>query len=104
MITTFVQFNLPHAVSKQAAKEISLGSAQDYRKIPGLLRKYYVFSEDGTQGGGVYLWRSRQDAENLYTAEWEKAAREKYGVTPSVTYFDCPVVVDNVTDEVISGQ
>lgn len=104
MITTLVQFQLPQRVSPEQAKEISLGSAPQYQQVPGLLRKYYVFSEDGSRAGGMYLWKTRQDAEHLYTEEWEKMVHEKYGAAPSVTYFDCPVVVDNKSDEILTGD
>ena len=30
--------------------------------------------------------------------------REKYGAEPSVTYFETPVVVDNVSDEIVADE
>jgi hypothetical protein len=36
--------------------------------------------------------------------EWENFVLEKYGVPPSVTYFESPVVVDNMTNEIISDS
>jgi hypothetical protein len=102
MITTLVQFKLPQAVAREKAKEIFLSTAPKYRKISGLIRKYYLLSEDGETAGGVYLWESRKDAEALYTKEWENFVREKYGAPPSVTCFESPIVVDNVTNEILS--
>ncbi|MCC6848754.1 MAG: YdhR family protein [Deltaproteobacteria bacterium] len=102
MITVLVQFKLPQPVSREQAQEIFLSTAPKYREIPGLLRKYYVLSQDGGTAGGVYLWRSREAAEGLYTKEWEAYVRERYGAAPSMTYFDSPVVVDNVTNEIVS--
>ena len=103
MITALVQFRLPRPVSRQPAHGIFLSSAQRYRDTPGLLRKYYVLSEDGSTAGGVYVWRSRKDAEGLYTKEWEHYVSERYGAHPSVTYFESPVVVDNVRKEIVSA-
>jgi hypothetical protein len=54
--------------------------------------------------GGVYLWKSRKDAEGLYTRDWENYVREKYGAPPTVTYFESPVVVDNLMHEIISDE
>jgi hypothetical protein len=54
--------------------------------------------------GGVYLWRSRSDAEAVYTESWKSFVQEKYGAVPSITYFDSPVVVDNVTNEVLTDE
>jgi hypothetical protein len=50
---------------------------------------------------GVYLWRSREDAESLYTEEWKNFVKEKYGAEPTIVYFQTPVVVDNLTREII---
>ncbi len=102
MITALVQFKLPQQITREKAQEIFLGSAAKYRGTPGLLRKYYVLSQDGGTAGGVYLWKSRKDAEALYTKEWERYVSDRYGAPPSVTYFESPVVVDNLTNEIVS--
>lgn len=102
MITALVQFKLPKPMSVEQAREVFLGTAPRYRDLPGLVRKYYVLSEDGGTAGGVYLWRSRADAEQLYTQSWRDFILEKYGAVPTVTYFDCPVVVDNVAHEIVA--
>lgn len=103
MITTLVQFRLPKPITLERAREIFLSTAPRYRETPGLIRKYYVLSEDGATAGGVYLWKSRKDAQNLYTQDWENYVQEKYGAPPSVTYFQSPVVVDNVIQQIIQG-
>jgi hypothetical protein len=100
MITALVQFALPQPMSRERAREAFSKSAPNYRDIPGLVRKYYVLSSDGVTAGGMYLWRSRDHAERFYTEEWSGAIAAKYGAAPSVTYFECPVVVDNVTGEI----
>lgn len=102
MVTTIVQFKLPQQITCEQAKDLFLTTAPKYRKVHGLLRKYYLFSHDDGTAGGIYLWKSRQDAEALYTKEWENFILEKYGAQPSVTYFESPVIVDNVTNEIIS--
>jgi Putative mono-oxygenase ydhR len=104
MITALVQFRLPQPISREKAKDVFLGSAPKYREVPGLVRKYYVLSQDGATAGGVYLWRSREDAERLYTEQWKGVVRERYGADPAITYFESPVVVDNVAHEIISDK
>jgi hypothetical protein len=103
MITVIVQFRLPKPVSRIKAEELFLSSAPRYRQVPGLVRKYYLLSEDGTASGGVYLFRTRHDAERLYTDEWKKYIVEKYGGEPSITYFESPVIVDNTIGEIIKA-
>ena len=52
----------------------------------------------------MYLWKSKKDAAGLHTKEWENVIRERYGALPTVTYFESPVVVDNLTNEIISDS
>ena len=101
MITALVQFKLPQPLSREMACEIFSSTAPRYREIHGLIRKYYVLSQDGGTAGGVYLWHSQEDAENLYTDEWKKFILDKYGALPSVTYFESPVIVDNAIGEIV---
>jgi hypothetical protein len=100
MITALVQFQLPEPLSREQAKEIFSGTAPKYRDVKALVRKYYILSEDGKMAGGVYLWDSREAAEALYSDDWKKFILEKYGSEPSVTYFESPVIVDNLIGEI----
>jgi hypothetical protein len=102
MITTLVQFNLPKTTTVEEARDLFLGTAPKYREVAGLIRKYYLLSQDGKTAGGVYLWDSRENAQNLYTEEWKQFIFDKYGALPSVTYFESPVIVDNTTGKIIS--
>ncbi len=102
MITALVQFKLPQPLTREKAREIFSSTAPKYREIQGLIRKYYLLSKDGETAGGVYLWNSQEDAEQLYTDEWKKFIKDKYGAEPSVTYFESPVVVDNAAGEIVT--
>ncbi len=102
MITVIAEFKLPHPISSHTAQEIFLGTASKYRGIPGLIRKYYFLTPDGKKAGGIYLWKSQEDADRLYTDEWKAFVYSKYGSYPTLTYLDTPIVVDNVLDEIIS--
>lgn len=104
MITAFTTFTLPKPVTLDEARRIFLSTAPKYRGVPGLFRKTYLVADDGVTVGGVYLWRSRADAEAMYNQDWFAFVREKYGTEPKVTYFDSPVVVDNVTEEIVSDE
>ena len=103
MITVIVEFTLPKAMSIDEARATFLSTAPKYQTMPGLIRKYYFISDDGAKAGGIYLWESRAQAEQVYTAEWKTFVRGKYGTDPSLTYLNCPVVVDNTTQQIISA-
>src|SRR3954470_7514036 len=102
MITAVVRFKLPADVTLAAATELFKGSAPKYQNLPGLVRKYYLFGEG--QGGGVYLWKSRADAERVYTAEWRRMIADRYGAEPEITFFSTPVIVDNETNQVVAAE
>src|SRR4051794_39319076 len=62
MITAIVRFPLRPGTTLQDAKALFEASAPKYQGAAGLVRKYYLFGDDGT-GGGAYLWESREAAE-----------------------------------------
>ena len=69
-------------------------SAPTYQRLPGLVRKHYLRADDGSVGGGVYLWESREAAAAVYTEEWSARLTERFGSPPVVEYFDNPVTVE----------
>lgn len=101
MITAFTTFTLPKPITREEARSIFLSTAPKYRGVKGLVQKIYVLSQDGITVGGVYLWNSRSEAEAMYTESWRAFVREKYGTEPTVTYFESPVVVDNVSQQIL---
>jgi hypothetical protein len=95
MITTLVEFRLSAPISLEEATRRFEESAPKYRNLDGLVRKYYIRSQDGNVAGGIYLWNSRQAAERVYDGEWRDRVKRLYGAEPTITWFDSPVVVDN---------
>jgi hypothetical protein len=104
MITTITTFRLPEPLTREQARSIFLATAPKYRDVVGLVRKCYVLSDDGSTAGGVYLWKSRADADAMYTPAWRAFVRDKYGSDPSIMYFESPVVVDNVVGEIVTDD
>lgn len=54
MVTAFVQFRMPAPMSREQAKQVFMSTAPKYQEAQGLIRKYYLVSEDGGTVGGVY--------------------------------------------------
>jgi Putative mono-oxygenase ydhR len=100
MITAIVQFKLPKPVTLEEAAAMFESTAPKYKNLPGLVRKYYLRSEDGGTAGGVYLWETKAAAEKVYNAEWRERVGKLYGNAPQVTFFDTPVIVDNAAGAV----
>ena len=95
MITAIVQFSLRQPTSLEEAARVFESTAPKYKGLRGLVRKYYLRSEDGRRAGGVYLWETRSAAEAVYTGEWKARVKQLYGSEPEISWFDTPVVVDN---------
>lgn len=102
MITTIATFNLPQPITRAEARAIFQSTAPNYLGLKGLVRKIYVLSQDGQTAGGVYIWNSKADADALFNETWREFVREKYGTYPTLTYFDSPVLVDNVVNNIIT--
>ena len=102
MITAIVNFKLPAEIDAKKAADLFKGSAPKYRGMKGLVRKYYLFDEQSRIGGGVYLWKSRADADAVYTPQWKAYIAERYGAPPDIRYFETAVVVDNESDKILA--
>ena len=76
----------------------SLESTRIFHEVPGLRRKYYLNSEAG--GGGIYEFDSREAADAWFKAGWADWMEGRFGVRPTLTIFDNPVVLDNEAGEV----
>jgi hypothetical protein len=102
MIIAFVTFK-PTIGREEALKKME-ASMPVYQKIPGLIRKNYIATEDG-QMGGVYLWESREKAEAFYDESWP-ARFEAYGpgVRPQLRWLECPFLVDNRAGEIVRSE
>jgi len=101
MITAIVNFKLPADIDAKKAAELFKGSAPKYRGLKGLVRKYYLFDDEKRIGGGVCLWKSKADAEAVYTPQWKAYIAERYGTPPDIRYFETSVVVDNESEKTI---
>ena len=94
MITAIVQYKLPPSIGLADCAAHFRKIAPGFRDVPGLIRKQFIYAEDGW-AGGVYLWQSRAAAEAFYTGPWVQGIRERYGTDPEIRYFYTAAVTDN---------
>src|SRR5215467_2084900 len=102
MITSITRFPLPPGIPTKAVKNGFVEVAPKFKYPSGLLRKYFLISEDGKTGGGVYLWNSMEEARTFSEGVLRPMIKDKFQVEPSIEYYDAPVIVDNVTSEIIA--
>ena len=72
MTTTIIQYQLPAGVPVDAVKSGFLEVAPYFKSPPGLLRKYFLLSEDGATGGGVYLWDLTAECTRLFRRDYPR--------------------------------
>jgi hypothetical protein len=99
MITAVVTFKLPPGMTKEKWLEHNKSVSAMFQRIPGLIRKQFLYNADGT-GGGVYLWESRAAAEACYRGPWKDNVAKIAASEPQIAWFETGVVVDNETQKV----
>lgn len=99
MITAIVTIKLPAGLTREKWLEGTKKIAGNFRDVPGLIRKNFLFSEEGV-GGGIYTWQSREAADALYAGPWRDNIVNTFGVEPEIRFFDSPIIVDNELGEV----
>lgn len=100
MILELVLFNSPQNKSRSEILEDAKHTLVRWRANPDLVRKHYLLSEDGREGGGVYLWPSREAAEKGHNAEWRESVKQRTGAEPVIRYFDLLMLLDNTENSV----
>ena len=93
-VATLVVVKTPPGVTRAMIEAGFAKAVPTYKKVPGLLRKYFTVNAAGF--GGMYLWKNRAAADAWYSPEWRARAKAAYGVDPELSYFDTPVQIDNV--------
>ena len=100
MLTAIVQYKLPSHIDHAACAAHFRTIAPDFRTVPGLIRKQFIYAEDGW-AGGVYLWETRAAAEAFYTGPWLDGIRQRYGMDPDIKFYETACITDNATGAVL---
>jgi hypothetical protein len=88
-------FHVPEGTSKQDLVKTINASAPTYLGIPGLIRKYYGIAEDGKTLVGIYLWKSKQQADAFYTTQWVAMVTDRWRSAPTKQEWSTPMVVES---------
>ena len=91
-VSTLVTLPIPAGIDR--ARLVAEFNAQlpTYRKVDGLLRKYFIVTSDG-KFGGVYLWRDQAAGDRWFDAKWHDRVRTTYGVDAVLEWFDTPILL-----------
>jgi hypothetical protein len=99
MITAIVRYQLPETIDHDACLTHFAMIAPGFREVPGLVSKHFIWSDSGV-AGGVYQWKTREEAEAFYAGPWRTGIIERYGMEPTIEYFTTFAVTNNEAGEV----
>jgi hypothetical protein len=88
-----VDIPIPPGATRAMLDKGIMASIPSYRDLPGLIYKYFTVS-DAKTFGGVYIWKSRTDAEAHFDAAWKAKVLKTYGAEPHVSYYDVVTTTD----------
>jgi len=100
MITELVTFKLPSGMSRAQVFEAFRKSVPLWSGNPDLMRKNYIYDPAQGFAGGVYLWKSVEDAKKWHGDAFRKRIAEVFGSEPTSIYYETPIVIDNTTHKV----
>ena len=91
-VSTLVEIAIPAGVTRERIVAGFADSVPTYTKVPGLMRKYFTISQQGTFGG-VYLWKDELSARAWFNTEWHERVRKTYGRPAKIEWFDTPILL-----------
>ena len=94
MIVELVLFESPPGKPRAEILEEARATLPRWRANKELVRKHYLVGDDGF-GGGLYIWPSREAAEQVHNAEWQAMVEKRTGSKPTFRYFDLLMLLDN---------
>jgi heme-degrading monooxygenase HmoA len=90
-IATLVEIAVPPNTPQERLVAGLRASVPTYQAIPGLLRKYYITSDQGTFGG-IYLWKDEASARAWFNPQWHERVTQTYGRPAVIEWFDTPIL------------
>jgi hypothetical protein len=91
-VATLVTIAVPAGVSRARLVQEFQASMPAYRQVSGLLRKYYLLSDDG-RFGGIYLWQDAASAAAWFNDAWKERVRKSYGGDALIEWFATPILL-----------
>jgi heme-degrading monooxygenase HmoA len=102
-VATLVEIAIPAGVSREAILAGFQKAVPEYQKVPGLLRKQFILSDQGTFGG-VYLWKDEASATAWFNADWKARVQKTYGAAARIEWFDTPILLPVRVSSVAKAQ
>jgi len=95
-VATMVDIPVPAGLGRDRVLAGFQAALPQYQRIPGLLRKHFTIHQEAgasAQFGGVYIWKDAASAKAWFTDAWQLRARDTYGHSPTIEWFDLPILL-----------
>jgi hypothetical protein len=84
---TITKIEKPWVASRKLVINKFIESIPQYAKINGLQSKYFSFTENHNQFGGIYLWSNESAARTWFNPAWFERVLKTYKSSGEVSYF-----------------
>lgn len=95
MTAVLVSFQYADDYDKARVVRIANDAAPMFRGMPGVVFKYFTVDDSARRVVNIYLWESREAAEQFFNEDLRAMVVELYGVEPEISYLEVLEVVDN---------
>ena len=96
-----VTFKISPEITESTLKEKFMESSDLYKDTPGLIRKNYLSDVKNNTAGGVYCFDTLENAQNWFDDKRIEWLTQRYS-KPEINFYDNPIVIDNISKEIIS--
>jgi hypothetical protein len=95
-------YAVPPNLDEPAIREQFQNVAGNYLGVPGLIRKYFGFTEDAASVIGIYLWETKAAADDFYSDDWKAGVTERWGAAPLRQEWVVPVVAESAAMRIVT--
>ncbi|MBW4891575.1 YdhR family protein [Mucilaginibacter sp. HMF5004] len=92
-----VKFSSKHSADNLMT--ICQNDLEQFKKVPGLIQKYYIVEESTGALSGIYLFENREQRTAFLESDLAKGIPERYGVIPEtlrIEQFDTAITMNIV--------
>lgn len=104
MHTVMWTFKVPAGTPKAQLVDTINATAHTYEGIPGLIRKYYGISPDGSSLVGIYLWDNKAVADAFYAGDWLATVTKRWATAPQRQEWETPMVVEAAERRLVAAE
>ena len=95
MTAVIVSFQYADDYDKDRVVRVARDAAPMFRGMPGVVFKYFTVDDSARRATNIYLWESREAAEQFFNEDLRAMVVELYGVEPEISYLEVLETVDN---------